>query len=163
MIFGEEKLRQTFSNYDDGQYQPLGIDLKLERAELMSGDFMGICGIIDGEKKLPKYYELNLTDDGQYVLQHDQVYILDLGYMEIPKDTACFFWLRSTFARMGLFMSDAVGDAGFKGNIKVCVKPMLTDIVVNQGERVVQAVFFQATRSGEYDGSYQEPQISGGE
>ena len=161
MIIVEEKLRKIFNEYDNTQYQPCGIDLKLEKVELMSYNHFDEIGIIEQEKILPNYCTVDPYYNNYYKLHKGYCYILDLGYIEIPTDTACFFWLRSTFARMGVFMSDAVGDAGFKGHIKVCIIPIFCDVNIKKGERVVQAVFIESKNSGTYNGTYQE--VDGGE
>ena len=156
MILGEKVLRKCFTGLDDDQYQANGVDLKLEAVESLEYDSLNQIGIIDGKKVLPNYTTVEPDSDGYYELNLRVPYIFDLGYLEIPVGCAAFYWLRSTLCRMGLQMSSAVGDSGFKGHIKVLVTPQYRTVKIKQGERVVQTCYFTVDDGGVYNGDYQE-------
>lgn len=157
MILGENLLKEYYKELDDDEYQPNGIDLKLKGVEMFDSE-QDTIGIIDGEKKLPNMTELE-PDDGYYSLKKDTYYLFDLGVWEIPENTVALFWIRSTFMRMGSWLSSSVGDAGYNGTLKMAYFNPVTDVKVKQGERVVQMVLFDAQGAGTYDGDYQHDEI----
>ena len=53
MILGKENLKILYSNLDDKQFQPNGVDLRLKSVESFSSEKQFV-GIVDDKKFLPK-------------------------------------------------------------------------------------------------------------
>ncbi|WP_457615331.1 dCTP deaminase [Methanopyrus sp.] len=152
MILGEYVLRDLFPNLEEDQYQPAGIDLKLDRVFRLEGQ----GALLEGDdKRLPEYREVEAEGD-VFELEPNVPYILELApELEIPEDTAVLFLPRSTLLRSGVSVHTALGDPGFRGKIRVLtVNHHTVPYRIARGERVVQAVFLRAEGAGRYEGDY---------
>ncbi|AAM02779.1 dCTP deaminase domain-containing protein [Methanopyrus kandleri] len=152
MILGEYVLRDLFPDLDEDQYQPAGIDLKLDRVFRLEGR----GALLEGDdKRLPEYREVE-TEGGVFELEPNVPYVLELApELEIPEDTAVLFLPRSTLLRSGVSVHTALGDPGFRGKIRVlAVNHHAAPYRIAHGERVVQAVFLRAEDAGRYEGDY---------
>ncbi|WP_168168621.1 deoxyuridine 5'-triphosphate nucleotidohydrolase [Methanopyrus sp. SNP6] len=152
MILGEHVLRELFPDLDENQYQPAGIDLKLDRVFRLEGQ----SALLEGDdKRLPEYREVE-TESGVFELEPNVPYVLELApELEVPEDTAALFLPRSTLLRSGVSVHTALGDPGFRGKIRVlAVNHHTAPYRVARGERVVQAVFLRAEDAGRYEGNY---------
>lgn len=158
MILGKNMLKEYYQDIDEEQYQPNGIDLKLQSVEMFDSE-QDTIGIIDGEKKLPNMTELEPDDNGYYTLKKDTYYLFDLGVWKIPENTAGLFWIRSTLMRMGANLSSSIADSGYDGTLKMAYYNPVTDVKVKKGERVVQMALFDVAGAGTYDGDYQNDEI----
>ncbi|RAP50208.1 MAG: deoxyuridine 5'-triphosphate nucleotidohydrolase, partial [Methanosphaera sp. rholeuAM74] len=93
-----------------------------------------------------------------YTLEPGCSYIASvMGKIKIPKGYAMLYLPRSTLLRSFVSVHTAVGDPGFYGTLQfLVVNNGSYPFTIKRGERFVQAVVFEVTGSGEYDGSYME-------
>lgn len=155
MIVGIDRLKKLFGDkYDSKQYQPNGIDLKLKGVESFSENNK-VIGIINDEKFLPNMNVVVPTDK-KYVFKKNTPYVINLGEHHIPNGFVGLFYIRSTFMRMGCLLSSSVADMGYSGTLKMLFYNPLQDVTVEQNERIVQMVLYDAEDNANYDGSYQE-------
>lgn len=149
-MLGEKELIKLFPDFKD-TVQPSGIDLKLEDVFIQKN----AGSLIDNEKNLP---ELERLEPPLYTLKSKTAYSVTVApKMKIPKDIAMLYLPRSTLNRSFISIHTAVGDPGFYGTLQFLLYNYGEfDYTIKQGERIAQAVAFQVTGSGEYNGSYQE-------
>lgn len=151
-MLGQEELLKLFPEYTDS-IQPSGIDLKLDKLykQTSSGS------LIDNDKNLPEIKEVT-CEDNIYTLEPKTAYSVTIeGKIKIPKGYTMLYLPRSTLLRSFISVHTAVGDPGFYGTLQfMIVNNGEYPYKLKKGERIVQAVIFPVTGSGEYDGSYQE-------
>ena len=159
-VLAEKELKELYKDFDDEQFTPNGIDLRLFKIYLPENISRGVFGITGGKKLIPDLVEIPPLD-GAYVLNPGRKYFINCGHIDIPKDCVQFYYLRSTLMRAGLELYSSVGDAGYSGDLIFAVKvDGVASIVVEQGERVVQAVTHKlVSKTQGYDGDYQNNQI----
>lgn len=159
-VLTEQELRKIYSDFDDEQFTPNGVDLRLGKVYLPENISRGVFGITKGEKLIPQLIEIPPLD-GAYILNPGRKYFINCGHIDIPKDCVQFYYLRSTLMRAGLELYSSVGDAGYSGDLIFAVKvDGVASIVIEQNERVVQAVTHKLTSGTKgYDGDYQNNQI----
>lgn len=160
-ILSEKDLRELYKDkFDDEQFTPNGIDLRLEKVYLPDNISRGVFGITNGEKIIPQLLEIPCLE-GAYVLSPGRKYFINCGHMDIPKNCAQFYDLRSTFMRDGLELYSSVGDAGYSGDLIFGLKvDGVASVVIEQGERIVQATTHLLTsETNGYNGDYQNNKI----
>lgn len=157
MIIGKEKLKQTYPDFDDEQFQPNGVDLRLKAVEriINSGEEVGI---INGQKQFPQTEQIK-PKNGTYQLKKGETYLINLGKLHIPAGTIGLFYLRSTFMRMGCIHTSSVADMGYDGTIINQITNPITDMKIKENERTVQMVLYEAEHDTLYDGDYQHDKI----
>jgi len=94
-----------------------------------------------------------------WLLYPDQVYILKLQYVSIPRDLLpTDVQPRSSFHRLGWDVKVTNIDPGFKGHVYVALFPMpgAPTLILEKGARVVQVRFLKLERELEgYEGQWQ--------
>jgi len=78
-------------------------------------------------------------------------------FIRLPKDLCAQLWIRSSFARKGVFCSFGKVDAGFEGTLTIgCFNSGDGRIELKAGERFIQIVFEKMIRPAEkeYGGKY---------
>ena len=159
MIIGHDKLLELFPNFKEDIAEN-GIDLRIGKVEHTVNKQKRI-GCIDGEKNLPKTYEVRAFDDVYKFYPHNYYTIVVDRPIRIPDGYCQFYFIRSTFARCGLVLTDAVGDNGFDGTLRLGIYNA-NNIPVYAGlnEAIIQAVTIRNDGTAkEYDGEYQEDKI----
>lgn len=154
MILGKEKLKILYSNLDDKQFQPNGVDLRLKSVESFSSEKQFV-GIVDDKKFLPKT-SIVTPIKNKYLLKKQKPYIINLGEYNIPNGYIGLFYIRSSFMRMGCLLSSSVADMGYNGTLKMLYYNPINDVEIEQNERIIQMVLYEAEDSSEYNGYYQE-------
>ena len=159
-ILAENELKKIYKDFDDEQFTPNGIDLRLQAVYLPENISRGVFGITQGQKIIPQLIEIPPLD-GAYVLNPGRKYFINCGHIDIPKDCAQFYYIRSTLMRSGLELYSSVGDAGYSGDLIFAVKvDGVASVVIEQGERIVQAITHKLTSGTDgYNGDYQHNQI----
>lgn len=166
MIIGEKELRKLYPELDDDQYQPGGIDLKLDNVKIFSGN-ENVYGIADGAKQLPKQksIEESAVKIGArklkvgFMLEPHKPYIAVVqGKMKIPLDVLQLYFPRSSLLRAGIDVRTAVGDPGFSGHLSfLIINHSDTPFFIKKGERFVQMVCIKLNEeTSGYDGDYNE-------
>lgn len=157
MILGKKKLQNIYPDFDEEQFQPNGVDLRLKGVERIINNEQEV-GIINGQKQFPQTEQIK-PKKGTYTLKKGETYLINLGKLHIPAGTIGLFKLRSTFMRMGCIHTSSVADMGYEGTIINQITNPITDIHINENERTVQMVLYEAEHDTLYDGDYQHDKI----
>ena len=159
MIIGNESLKELFPEFEDC-IQENGIDLRIGKVEHTVNKQKRI-GSINGEKNLPKTYEVRAFDDVYKFYPHNYYTIVVDRPIRIPDGYCQFYFIRSTFARCGLVLTDAVGDNGFDGTLRLGIyNANNIPIYAGLNEAIIQAVTIRNDGTAKtYDGEYQEDKI----
>jgi dCTP deaminase len=91
------------------------------------------------------------TGPGEFFL------ISTMEYVVLPKNVCAQLWIRSTFARKGVFCSFGKVDAGFEGTLTIgCFNAGNEILELREGERFLQIVFEKMISPAErgYSGKY---------
>ena len=149
-MLGEKELEKLFPEFKE-TIEPSGIDLALD--EIFTQESEG--SLIDNEKNLP---EIKPLDGPIYTLKPNTAYLATIDKkIKIPKGYTMLYLPRSTLLRSFVSVQTAVGDPGFYGTLTfLIINHGQYEFKIKQGDRIAQAVVFQSTGSGEYNGSYQE-------
>ena len=159
MIIGHDKLLELFPEFTDC-IKENGIDMKIGKVEHTINKQKRI-GCVDGEKHLPKTYEVRAFDGVYKFYPHNYYTIVVDRPIKIPYGYCQFYFIRSTFARCGLILTDAVGDNGFDGTLRLGIYNA-NNIPVYAGlnEAIIQAVTIKNDGTAKvYDGDYQGDKI----
>ena len=78
----------------------------------------------------------------------------------LPSDVFAILFPRSTMFRNGMIVECGVVEPGYEGRPVVAIHASSLNageegIILNKGQRVVQAIFFKANSASTYNGSYQ--------
>lgn len=149
-MLGEKELIKLFPTFKE-LIQPSGIDLRLDNVFIQKSG----GSLIDNKKNLP---ELEKLEPPIYTLKPKTAYSVTVEpKVKIPKGCSMLYLPRSTLNRSFISVHTAVGDPGFYGTLQFMLYNYGEfDYTIKKGERIAQAVVFDVTGSGEYNGSYQE-------
>ena len=128
--------------------------------------------ILEGEIEINPFEELNLTPNG-YDLTVGEIYIngkrekkariKPLKWFAIStkeyiklKNLTAQLWLRSSYARKGVFASFGKVDAGFEGCLTISCFNACNEIELKEGDKFCQIVFEKISSQPEkyYNGKY---------
>ena len=156
MIIGNESLKGLFPEFEDC-IKENGIDLRIGKVEHTTNRNNKLIGCVDGEKHLPITYEVAPTDGVYKFYPHNYYTIVVDRPIKIPEGYCQFYFIRSTFARCGLVINDAVGDNGFEGTLRIGVyNANNLTITAGLNEAIIQAVTIKNDDTAKvYDGDYQ--------
>ena len=159
MILGNESLKSLFPSFEE-DVKENGIDLRIGKVEHTTNRNNKLIGCIDGEKHLPVTYEVEPMD-GNYVFYPHNFYTIVVDRpIKIPDGYCQFYFIRSTFARCGLIFTDAVGDNGFDGTLRLGIyNGSNLKVTAGLNEAIIQAVTIENTGATSYDGDYQGDKI----
>lgn len=159
-ILAKKELKKIYPDFDDEQFTENGVDLRLKKVYLPENISRGVFGITKGQKIIPQLVEIPPLD-GAFILNPGRKYFINCGHIDIPKDCAQFYFLRSTLMRSGVELYSSVGDAGYSGDLIFAIKVSgVASVVIEEGERVVQAVTHKLSSATDgYQGSYQNNEI----
>ena len=156
MIIGNENLKDLFPEFEDC-IKENGLDLKIGKVEHTTNRGNKLIGCLDGEKHLPITYEVMPSDDVYKFYPHNYYTIVIDRPIKIPDGYCQFYFIRSTFARCGLMINDAVGDNGFEGTLRIGVyNANNLTITAGLNEAIIQAVTIKNDDTAtKYEGTYQ--------
>ena len=159
MILGHDKLCELFPEFEDC-IKENGLDLKIGKVE-HTVNRQGLIGCVDGEKHLPKTYTVEPMNDVYVFYPHNFYSIIIDRPIKIPDGYCQFYFIRSTFARCGLILTDAVGDNGFDGTLRLGIyNGSNLKVTCGLNEAIIQAVTIRNDGTAkEYDGDYQGDKI----
>ena len=160
MIVGHENLLKLFPSFEK-DIKENGIDLRIGAVEHTKNRTKPPIGCINGEKHLPKTYPVK-DNDGVYKFYPHNYYIIVVDKpIKIPDGYCQFYFIRSTFARCGLILSDAVGDNGFDGTLRLGIyNANNLPVYAGKNEAIIQAVTIRNDGTAtEYDGDYKGDKI----
>ena len=156
MIIGNESLKVLFPEFEDC-IKENGIDLRIGKVEHTTNRNNKLIGCVDGEKHLPVTYEVAPSDGVYKFYPHNYYTIVIDRPIHIPEGYCQFYFIRSTFARCGLVINDAVGDNGFEGTLRIGVyNANNLTITCGTNEAIIQAVTIKNDGTAtKYEGTYQ--------
>ena len=162
MIIGHDKLLELFPDFKDC-IKESGIDLSIGKVEHTTNKYNDLIGCVDGEKHLPRTYEIKPdSKSGNYRFYPNNYYTIVIDRpISIPDGYCQFYFIRSTFARCGLMINDAVGDNGFEGTLRIGVyNANNIPITAGPNEAIIQAVTIRNDDTATtYNGTYQGDKI----
>ena len=160
MIIGNESLKDLFPEFEDC-IRENGIDLRIGSVEHTTNRGNKLIGCLDGEKHLPITYEVAPTDGVYKFYPHNYYTIVVDRPIKIPEGYCQFYFIRSTFARCGLMINDAVGDNGFEGTLRIGVyNANNLPITCGTNEAIIQAVTIKNDDTAKvYNGEYKGDKI----
>ena len=160
MIIGNESLKELFPNFEDC-IKENGLDLRIGKVEHTTNRGNKLIGCIDGTKHLPQTYEKKAEDGVYKFYPHNYYTIVVDRPIHIPEGYCQFYFIRSTFARCGLMINDAVGDNGFEGTLRIGVyNANNLTITCGLNEAIIQAVTIKNDDTATtYNGDYKEDKI----
>ena len=158
MIIGNENLKELFPEFEE-DIKENGIDLRIGSVEHTTNRNNKLIGCVDGVKHLPKTYEIqpdSITGCYKFYPQNYYTIVIDRP-IKIPDGYCQFYFMRSTFARCGLILTDAVGDNGFEGTLRIGVyNANNLTITAGLNEAIIQAVTIKNDDTAtKYEGTYQ--------
>lgn len=154
-VIGQEYLKEEYSEFDDGKaIQPCGIDLRV--GKIYNYIPNGMNGLYEGQKFLPDLEELKI-DGKTYMLAPKTSYLISVDrQMKIPRNQMQLYLPRSSLLRGGVDVRTAVGDCGYEGTLMFLIENKLdAPFYLEKGERFCQAICFEVSGSGIYNGDYQ--------
>jgi len=133
-----------------------GIDLRLgsELCELKH-----VNEVLDPQSEhvdISKFYECRKADE--FVIEPNGRYLLaTLEYLKVPPELMGFVELRSSFARLGLYIPPTIIDGGFEGQITIELLGSTFPVKLRKGMRFLHVVFSKVTSpiTKPYSGRYQ--------
>jgi len=117
-------------------------------------------GIIDSKEYDPiDFLECrDVSEDEGFVIQPlEHILATTLEWVELPHDLIGFVNLRSTFARLSLYIPPTVIDAGFKGQVTIEIIGGSLPVRVYPGQRFLHVIFARTSSPvyRPYRGKYQ--------
>ena len=117
-------------------------------------------GIIDSKKYDPRdFLECReVSEDEGFIIQPlEHVLATTLEWVELSHDLIGFVNLRSTFARLSLYIPPTVIDAGFKGQVTIEIIGGSLPVRVYPGQRFLHVIFARTSSPvyRPYSGKYQ--------
>ncbi len=162
MIIGHDKLIELFPEFKE-DIKENGIDLRIGKVEHTTNKYNDLIGCVNGEKHLPRTYEIKPdSKSGNYKFYPNNYYTIVVDRpIKIPDGYCQFYFIRSTFARCGLVINDAVGDNGFEGTLRIGVyNANNIPITAGPNEAIIQAVIIKNDDTATiYDGDYQGDKV----
>ncbi|BFH73249.1 dCTP deaminase [Sulfurisphaera javensis] len=130
-----------------------GIDLRVgdEIARFVKTD-----KVFDPDNPDPSFFKIEKGEEF-IISPYEHVLLTTEEYVELPSDVMAFVNLRSSFARLGLFIPPTIVDAGFKGQITIEVVGSSFPIKLRKGTRFIHLIFARTLTPVEhpYQGKYQ--------
>lgn len=141
----------------DSQLQPNGIDLRIDRVQLLSS--AGALGQSDKDREHASREDLTPDDDGWWDLAQGSYVIGFQERVNLPADLIALSRPRSSLLRSGVAVHTGVWDAGYEGRGEALMSVQnQSGYRLQRGARVVQLVFIRLGSAVEegYRGLYQE-------
>ncbi len=165
MIIGHTNLKKLYPDFQE-DVQENGIDLRVGKVKIITKKYETI-GCINDKKYVPTYHTIqpqknHENEEECYTLLPQNYYFIEIDRpMHIPQGYIQQYYLRSSFSRCGLILTDAIGDSDFQGTLMVGIynaSPKPVSIGVN--ERIIQAVTIKTDGTEtQYSGDYQNDKI----
>ena len=111
---------------------------------------------ITKDSSIEEYYTIEKIDEF-IVHPHEHLLTTTLEYIKLPTDLMAFVELRSTFARLGLFIPPTIVDANFEGQLTIELVGGAFPVKLHKGQRFLHVIFAKLTSPVEkpYKGKYQ--------
>ncbi|ABU81408.1 dCTP deaminase [Ignicoccus hospitalis] len=129
--------------FDENQVRENGVDLTIGHQYARFKNTEDVLDVTK-EEDLSKYYELGFMDDEGIVIKpYEHVLLHTREYIEMPADLVGLVNLKSSFARLGLYIPPTVVDAGFKGEIVIEIIGSSFPVRVRPGVPFIHLVFLR--------------------
>lgn len=161
MIIGHENLKNLFPEFKEDVAEN-GIDLRVGEIYIINKKESKNIGCINDSKLKPEYAPIKKGEKDHYILEPKNFYFIKIDRpIHIPKGYIQQYYLRSTFSRCGLILTDAIGDSDFKGTLRLGIyNSGPAPVKIGLNERVIQAITIQTDGTEtSYNGSYQNDEI----
>jgi len=112
--------------------------------------------VFNENEKIEDFYEI--VNSNEIVIQpHEHILMTTLENIELSNNVIGFVNLRSTYARLGLFIPPTIVDAGFKGQLTIEIVGSEFPIKLESGQRFLHLIFARTLSPVErpYNGKYQ--------
>jgi deoxycytidine triphosphate deaminase len=147
----------------DVQVQPNAIDFTLDHLyEIKHNDFIICNDTVNPGKEIKQMR--GTTEISPYPDRRSGVQFYGIGnssydglsdvYVNLPEDVAAMTIIRSTFNRNGIFLTSGLYDTGYKGHIGFVLHSRIGTAKIEQGIRIGQIMFVEASSAGVYAGGY---------
>ncbi|MGC9104911.1 MAG: dCTP deaminase [Thermoprotei archaeon] len=106
----------------------------------------------------PNYAYFKVEKAEEFVIRpNEHVLLVTEEFVKLPNDVMAFVNLRSSFARLGLFVPPTIVDAGFEGQLTIEVIGSEFPIKLRKGMRFLHLIFARTLTPVEnpYKGRYQ--------
>jgi dCTP deaminase len=110
-------------------------------------------------KDIRSFFEIEKGDE--FIIHpNEHVLLVTEEYIKLPSDVMAFVNLRSSFARLGLFVPPTIVDAGFEGQLTIEVVGSQFPVKLKRGTRFLHLIFARTLTPVEnpYNGKYQGQQ-----
>ena len=155
-----ELKRLVIEPFDPSIVRENGVDLRLGRTFCRLR--RTLTRILDSRSPPPdidEWYRCEEVDEdrGFVIYPHEHVLAHTLEWVELPDDLVGLVNVRSTFARLGLYIPPTVVDAGFKGQLVIEIIGSEFPIRVYPGQRFLHLILAKASSpvARPYSGKYQ--------
>jgi len=128
---------------EDWQIRENGIDLRIGKEYAR---FRETNEVLDVTKEIEttKYYEIDMMDEeGIIIRPYEHVLLHTMEYVKMPSDLVALVNLKSTLARLGLYIPPTVVDAGFEGQIVIEVIGSSFPIRIKPGVPFIHLIFLR--------------------
>lgn len=123
---GEETIREN------------GLDLRFSGEYALARDGVFRPGESDPERFFERGYSEEL------ILRRGVLTLIStLEYVSLPEDVAGLIEIRSSYARLGVFIAPTVVDAGYEGRLTVALYPTSLDVALRRGDRILHLVLLR--------------------
>jgi dCTP deaminase len=106
----------------------------------------------------PDYSFFQIEKGDEFIIHpYEHVLLVTEEYIKLPNDIMAFVNLRSSFARLGLFIPPTIVDAGFEGQLTIEVVGSSFPVKLKRGTRFLHLIFARTLTPVEhpYKGKYQ--------
>lgn len=129
--------------FTEAQIRENGVDLTIGNQYARFKRTEDVLDVTE-ETDLLKYYQIGIMDDeGMVIEPYEHVLLHTREYVEMPPDLVGLVNLKSSFARLGLYIPPTVVDAGFKGEIVIEVIGSSFPVRVKPGVPFIHLVFLR--------------------
>ncbi len=126
---------------EDDQIRENGVDLRIGEEYAR---FRDVNEVLDVNKPLDvnKYYDIGVMDEeGIIIKPYEHILLHTMEYVKMPSDLVALVNLKSTLARLGLYIPPTVVDAGFEGQIVIEVIGSSFPVRLRPGTPFLHLVF----------------------
>lgn len=143
--------RSSLTNILEGDVQPNAVDLRLGKVlKIRPSTFT----ITEEEKTHRGSVELQLNQDGYYVLPEGHYEVVMENIIEVGDGEAGWVITRSTLNRNGVFLTSGLYDSGYHGVMAATMHVTCGPMRIKPGTRIGQYLSFDSEALSKYEGSY---------
>lgn len=163
MILGDRDLRYYLEKrwiiiepLSNDSVRENGVDLKIGNQIARFKDTKKIFDI-ENPPSAEEFYKIE--EGEEFIIQpYEHVLLMTEEYIALPHDIMAFVNLRSSFARLGLFIPPTIVDAGFRGQLTIEVLGSTFPVRIKRGMRFLHLIFAKTLTPVEnpYQGKYQD-------